>query len=614
MSLQQTASSALIDAGVPAWLIDIWAPYVWSPATLALALAGVAWVLMRLMVRPAQKAMPQAAEKPLPALGGPSLVHKVIHRPEKPVSVAGVTFDSAWRHIGIVATTGARKSTLLAMLAGEVGKPGIIITGDHAPPLENYTYSVGGWVWRARGGIGWYPWGGPLELAVQRAEYMQPKSGDDVGVGRGIFKQLARQEWGAADERGEPRTLGQLRKALPSITRNGQLSAGVAEAWGSRLRELEESLGSSLGTELDIVEAIRSGITVMISLNSFQDVSNRKRFASIAVLEALRAADSVGNIGVVIDEVGLVGADLFGDAVRTFRVRKVTGMFASQIVKDFPEEVRGNVGVWFLGQMSGGDRESRRWASDATFGRIAPEAFGEHALPQGKFYVVHGGRVETMQVKTWEHRLSFPPRDLPPTKWSTEAVSGEKTVTLSTPPSETPPDTVCDADEEEEKVIVREGPVAMPDWWKGMPWMNPADVEQLGNIWSGKRVPKEHAPALGYVVNTIFPWGIDGCHESTYRVNNRGRPMTNWRGEQWLPYALALVMQDIRVARMGKEEAEGYIRVVRMRMAAKVLTVEHNKERCKSIKCHNVEHLYWMSRDDNVDTEHQVRRGEAVEV
>jgi uncharacterized protein (DUF433 family) len=110
----------------------------------------------------------------------------------------------------------------------------------------------------------------------------------------------------------------------------------MLENWTARLRELVESLGDSLGDQLDIVEALRAGISVMVSLNSFQDVANRQRFAAIAVLEALRAADTLGNLGVVIDEVGLIGGELFGDAVRTFRVRGVTGLFASQIADDFP--------------------------------------------------------------------------------------------------------------------------------------------------------------------------------------------------------------------------------------------------------------------------------------
>lgn len=352
----------------------------------------------RLRQKPAQAAKVTAEP---PKWGGPGPIERWRHA--QPVSVGGVTFDRAWRHIGIIATTGARKSTLLAMLADQLKVPCIIITGDHAPPLENWCESVGGQVWKARGELAWYPWAGPLELAAQRIEYMFPATGQDVGVHRSMFKQAARKAWAAADDRGDVRSLAQVLDVLPTMAK-GQSSQTMVENWTARLRELEQSLGDSLGADLDVVEALREGTSVMFSLNAFQDTSNRARFAQIAVLEALRAAETLGNLGVVIDEVGLIGGELFGDAVRTFRVRKVTGLFASQIAEDFPSEVRGNVSVWFLGQQSGGDKRSRQWSSDTTFGLVPPEAFGEHALPHGKFFVVAGGRVQQASVPTWKPR------------------------------------------------------------------------------------------------------------------------------------------------------------------------------------------------------------------
>ncbi|MES2360121.1 MAG: hypothetical protein V4529_17400 [Gemmatimonadota bacterium] len=396
------ALPGLSGALLPAALLALWAQ---PNGKLALGLLVVAGLLL-VFTRPrSESTRPQAAAAtstaPAPAWGGPNIVER--WRYAQPVSVGGATFDRAWRHIGIIATTGARKSTLLAMLADQLRVPVVIITGDHAPPLENWVQSVGGVVWKARGDISWYPWGGPLELAAQRVEYMFPSNGQDVGVHRSMFKQAARQAWLTADERGDVRTLAQVLAVLPSVAK-GQSSQTMVENWTARLREMEQSLGDSLGADLDVVETLRAGTSVMFSLNAFQDTSNRARFAQIAILEALRAAETLGNIGVAIDEVGLIGGELFGDAVRTFRVRKVTGLFASQIAEDFPSEVRGNVAVWFLGQQSGGDKRSRQWSSDATFGLVPPEAFGEHALPHGRFYVVAGGRVQQASVPTWKPR------------------------------------------------------------------------------------------------------------------------------------------------------------------------------------------------------------------
>jgi hypothetical protein len=376
--------------------LSIWNNEGLRPSLYALGVA----LLFAILLRPRRGRQQPAAKKDIPL---PKQGRAWFTRYEKPIKTGGVTFESKWRHIGAVATTGARKSTLLAEIANQLGVPCVVITGDHAPPLANWVQSDLGVFWQARGNVAWYPWGGDLELAVQRVEYMFPATGNDVGVHRGMFKNCARVAWKKADEDGVKRTLDQVMDQMRSSA-GGAGQRAMVENWCARLNEMVATLGGSLGTETDMLDVLESGRSFMVSLNSFQDLSNRKRFASIAVLEALRAAESRGNIGVVIDEVALVGAELFADAVRTFRVRGVTGVFASQIAQDFPPAVRGNVNVWFLGQQSGGDKASREWSSDATFGLIRPEHFGEHKLPHGKFYVVAGGRVQQAKINTWKMR------------------------------------------------------------------------------------------------------------------------------------------------------------------------------------------------------------------
>lgn len=547
-------------------LLGLWANDQTRIALLLLGAAAFLFLFLPGGKKAAQKRNAQQAEKRLPTLGRSSLLHRLQHRPEKPVRIAGVTFDRAWRHIAVVATTGARKSTLLAMLAEQLDMPCIIITGDHAPPLENWVYSVGGWLWRARGGIGWYPWGGPLELAVQRAEFMHPSTSGDVGVGRAMFKQAARVAWQAADDRGELRTLAQLREALPAVVK-GQTSAMMAENWTARLKELEDSLGSSLGDELDIVEALRNRISVMVSLNSFQDVANRKRFASIAVLEALRAADTLGNIALIFDEVGLIGADLFEDAVRVLRVRLCTGLFASQLFDDFPAPVRDNIGVYFLGQQSGAARSSRQLSSETTFGLIPPEHFGSHVLPHGKFFIVHDGHVEQLNIPTWQPRHMHMPIPLPiPVSRITDTQN--KKVTGSAGPDDT-----------QERVAERAsgplvyGPPEMPEYWGG--------DEQLINIW----------------LHHTFPDGLNGCYESTYRLTNRGRPTCSYKNQQWSTYILSKALAD------GMDLAE-----VRMLTSAGKLTVDH-LEHCQNKTCDRADHLGWEDRGENTRLHFERVRG-----
>jgi hypothetical protein len=255
---------------------------------------------------------------------------------------------------------------------------------------------------------------------------------------------------------------------------------------------------------------------------------------------------------------------------------------------DFTPPVRDNIGVYFLGQQSGAAYTSRDLSSKTTFGVVPPEAFGKHALPHGKFYVVHGGRIETAYVKTWEDRMTLPPRGTVGWELIEEPVSPPETVTILTQPKKTDPDTVPEPD-----VEPVEGPPEMPLYWRGQSDMNPADVEQLATIWK----------------RSYFPKGMNGCYESTYRVNNRGRPMCNWRGQQWLPYALANALEDCRVAGWTGDQREAHIRQVQMQMGSQTLTVQHE---CGNIKCTRVGpgHTYWMSRSDNVDDMWQRRAEE----
>jgi hypothetical protein len=414
----------------------------------------------------------------LPKQGGPHLVECWRH--EQSVKVGGKRIDIAWRHVGVIGTSGSRKSTLLAMLLEQIGKNYVAIAGDHAPPLLNITLARGYRVWKPRGEVGWYPWGGDLELAVQRVEHMFPASGNDAGVHRSMFKQAARKAWANVDERG--RTVQQVIAKLPDVV-TGTSGKSMAENWTARLNELIESLGDSLRTAsdggLDLVELVSRGESMMFALNSFADVSNRERFAKIAILETLRAADSVGNLSVAIDEVGLLGAELFAESVRTLRVRLCTGMFASHIAKDFPEVLKGLINVWFLGQVPGSDKPTRDWQSTTTFGLVPSEHFGEHALPLGTFYLVANGRVQKLKVPTWKTR---------PVPEKVAVASAAGTYTQCTEEEDSDAEASGGATEAEFREMVYEH-IRVEDGWRV--WRGSVDADDYPRQWWPKTKPEK---------------------------------------------------------------------------------------------------------------------------
>jgi hypothetical protein len=626
--------TGLYDLAIAAWLPPYWSKILLSqrshsaPLGLVMILALVALVFYAKAQQRRRRDNANGRDVKLPSMGG-HFLWGLFSRHEKVVRLGGmltqVRFDIAWRHVGILGTSGARKSTLLALLLEQIGKRYACLTGDHSPPLLNLTHSRGGIVWQARGDVGWYPWGGELEHAVQRVEHMFPSTGNDVGVHRSMFKQAARLAWAQTDDeldrylRGvrkpeireavreaverpseRARSVEQVMVVLPMLS-VGASSRVMAENWNARLQELVDSLGGSLQTAedggFDLVEELAVGRDVMFALNSFADVSNRERFAKIAILEILRAADTVGNLSAAVDEVGLLGAELFAESVRTLRVRLCTGLFASHIAKDFPDVLKGLINVWFLGQIPGSDKGSRDWAAETTFKRVPSEHFGEHALPLGTFWLMANGRVQRCRVPTWQTRgvpapavngnspmvpMPTPRAPVPIGPHGSGQDDGSGNGTAATRRAD-----VVDLASRRAGTAGSGTPVTsrlsetVPPVGGGLPAWLPADDEQLGRIYDNVELVGEH-------------------RLSRYRLAGRapGRPQCQYNGVSWYPYALLKAVQE-RLdlaevkARMADTSTSGLTYDHRCRELDPTLTAEQER------RCQVPEHGQWRSRGGN---------------
>lgn len=554
------------------WLLSglvSWRPG-WSPsfALLGLLLLGV--VMLRLG---GNKARRKSDDVDLPAFGR-HWFGGVLARHERRVTIDRAHFDIAWRHVGLLGTSGSRKSTLMAMLLEQIGKRYVCLTGDHSPPLLNLTYARGGIVWTPRGAVAWYPWGGPLELAVQRVEHMFPATSSDAGVHRSMFKQAARKAWADVDERA--RDVRQVIAVLPDIA-TGASGKMMVENWGARLQELVDSLGGSLRPAsdggFDLVDELRAGRDVMFALNSFADVSNRERFARIAILEVLRASDQAGNLTAAIDEVGLLGAELFAESVRTLRVRLCTGLFASHIAKDFPDVLKGLITVWFLGQLP--EESDAKWASSKTHHRVPWEHFGEHKLRLGHFWLVAGGRVQPVSVPTWRTRAVPDVHEILALPWPLEPVSPE----------------IEDLGGIQAVTGCKDG-LYGEQVDEGVPAWLPIEDEQLVRIW------RHHERV--------------GDHElSKYRRNNVGRPQGSYRNRLWITAALMLAVYEGRdlaevQRRMGDASAQGLSVDHLCRTLDPTLSAEDEK------RCQRVEHLRFITKGGNTAVAWKRRRLQVV--
>jgi hypothetical protein len=428
--------------------------------------------------------------------------------------------------------------------------------------------------------------------------------------------------------------------ALLPVLATGSSSKTMAENWIPRLQELVESLGDSIKTGadggIDLVKYLHNaddGQGFMYALNSFSDVSNRERFARIATLEVLRAADTVGNLSLAFDEVGLMGAKLFAESVRVLRVRLCTGLFASHIESDFPKVLKGLIKVWFLGQVPSSDDDTQRFESSVTSKLIPPEHFGEHALPEGHFHLVANGRVQYVKVPTWRTR------SVPTTAGTADASRTWNARSFASAGSSRnggldeendgndaendaeqawedgwdegmgEPEVDEDVldrpydDEGDEVEAVEDIDEDEADAWQEPPeWLN--GEKQLINIYQHVEIVAAGAP------------GVKPHRLSTYHPNNRGRPMATYGprpNNDWLPYALMLAMAE------GRDLTE-----VRIRMRDQTLqglTADHlcreldpTITEADEMRCQEISHLQWKTRGGNtrVQWARKRRRGTAA--
>lgn len=532
----------------------------------------------------------------LPKTGNRSWLGKHSTRWVEPISLAGVTVETSQKHIAIGATTGARKTTVIANMIMQARRPCVVIAGDSSPYALEAMRARGWRVWSADGKNGglYVHEGTPNEAAQIVTVLLNPrKSVGDTGLQRGMARGVFRQCYVAMDAAGVARSWPGLRAALldagpPEGIPNRNFDSARAN-WLARIDELMEALGPALGHDISVLDCVRSECGLFFDLNAFSDLDLATCFGEAAVRLTQHAADKTGNFWWIIDELALFDADLLGQIVRTCRIRRVKFVGASQIISDFGKTLRGLVKIWLVGEQTAADHESRKWCSDLTMGAVPPENFSEHATPPGFYYVVADGRTQSLQVKPWHH-----PRPVQPVKiWSTRPAPDTTVQTVQ--PSQkhsltVDPDTVSETTIQRPTVLVY-GPPVMPPHW--------ADDPQLENIW----------------LHTVLPDGLTGCYESTYRVNNSDRPMCTYKSDpeqptmQWLVYALSLALYDALTMHMSDDDRIGYMRLVRMHMGAKILTVEHQ---CENVRCHRTDHIEWFDRGGNVKLYFERRRQAAA--
>lgn len=562
---------------------------------LALGLLGVAALLF--VVLPGSKPGVKSAssnadtrskyQQPvkLPKTGNRGLLDRTVQNWIEPITLAGRTIETKDKHIAIGATTGARKTTLIAHLITQAKRPCVVIAGDSSPYALEAMRARGWRVWSADGrNGGLYCFEGSPREAAQIITALFKMGASDTGLQRGMAAGVFRNAIAAMDAAGVARSWPALRQALltadpPDGLTNRNFEAAKV-AWLARIDSLKDTLGSALGHDVSVLDCVRSECGLFFDLNAFSDMDMAAQFGELAVRLTQHAADKTGDFWWIIDELGLFNSDLLGQIVRTCRIRRVKFVGASQIISDFGSTLRGLVKIWFVGEQTAADHESRKWCSDLTMGYVPPENFAEHVTPPGFYYVVADGRTQDLQIKPWHH-----PPPIPAMRIYTSLCA--PTLAPDAPSSESP------TSESNSKLEVRVadselpvyGPVALPEvyrWAAETFASSPKIVRQLFNIW-------EHHE---------FPSGVDGCYESTYHVNNRGRPSCSLDGADWTTYILIRTLEDARLQGLGSTATLALMSRVKMETATGKLTVDH-VDGCENEICDRPDHLAWEGRGRN---------------
>lgn len=591
-SLCQECPSNLRDglSTLPGWWDSIGDP----GRAAAVGTAFGAALLVR-MIRGPERAPLETAV--LPPVGRVPLLERPVRHYDEPLRIGSSTVEGREVHVGIVATTGGFKTTVMAQLARQTTRPIVVLVGGDADQLEMEVRAKGGWVWRPRHGVPLNVFPGSGDYSAQAWEHIYPQTTSDAGVLRGAFREVAAPYF---DQAGSQRSLPGLIAALEAH-KGGRLAEAMKEAWLMRLKPIQRTLGDSLGADgLELNAALARGASVMFALDSFEDPALINHFAALIFMVISNAVRTRGGFDLFVDELGRLPKALLTEAARTFRRNKVRLRAASQSSEDFDEQLTDLMDVWLLGRLTGAGHRTRTWASRATFGTVAPENFGRHSLGRlsvvdrilrrgfnkGYFYMVADGRVELIQVPKYQapqfSRGPIPLRDEPPeslyqpsnpvTPQYTESVGNVHTV-------EQPPQAVVATTERRHSSLGREGPPSMPEFYRGTPAMSDTDRKALLRFW----------------LNHVFK-GLDGCWESTYRPNTSGRRQGSFRNQLWTTYILTRSLAD----GLGDN-----LSFVRMLTSAGELTVDHL---CENENCDRVEHLAWEGRGANSELFHARRK------
>jgi len=240
-------------------------------------------------------------------------------------------------------------------------------------------------------------------------------------VGTGKYQSIAQDrlwtELEEMDEAGEPRRLDQLIARLMSVKDGDWEAARACQDWGRRFMRMARSLGPAIGTDLNLVTAMRKQQKVLLRMNHFLSPKDAPLLGGMLLVQARMVAANAGvPFILIVEEAGQMG--LYQKEIEPLTqasaARGISTILITQNASLLPITVTNNIHYWVVYAQK--DAKELRFAADML--GLKPEDLKREAFPgkgerqaQGWCYV-NGPGVPTTLVKIRQQRPEpfVPPR------------------------------------------------------------------------------------------------------------------------------------------------------------------------------------------------------------
>lgn len=492
----------------------------------------------------------------------------------------------------------------------------VVLSFDRSDPIEEATNEVedmGTRVlrWRIRLGLGWDVLDGDVEMIAEAIPTIWSESPGSTGFFSQLMSDAIAQALHDMDAVGHTRTWNEMINRCDIIMEEDDEVPDLARrTWIRRLRSLARVCGQSLGNDFNLVTELSRDEPVVIHLsgNSYTNPKLTPLIGVAGIVQCKRAAEVVHDVILILEEAAFLKQRRteMDDLFRSMRARGWRILYLSQDPQDLGSVLEANAAVALIMGLGALAHKSRKWVEDVLKdlpgSKVrASEIVLNVTLDQLEGYLVAGRKGvqpvsldeyitgEAERRETVVHREDvarlipivvnedgIEPAADEPQPYEDELDAGEADADAE------------DADSEAELLAQHThklpvyGPLQMPSWFDAHRLKeDQRDPLQLREIWN----------------RITIPYGINGCYETTYALNqegSNGRPRAGYMGKSWLVYALLLAVKE------GLDLNE-----VAMLMKTRVLSYEHM---CENSRCVNVKHGKWKAPGDNAKIWHAHRR------